>query len=330
MPIPSSGEWKQALAQAIGSTPVLSLPDGFLVQFMTEVLEACDTLKDDFEEMGKRARATVCLFAAAARWLSKAGSKYKTGPNTGEVRMGRTEPLGPLITHLRDDARKVICEGLDIEDSSNMSDKQILKALAEVFGKDNTLLESDQAHNNQLKPLIYLEDDQSRFNYKIRFRGGIAYRMATLLANEQNDWTAYDTEKSGEAESEQRPTQVHYAMDYRGRLYSGFVKNDATFYHSSLVGGERVLSAGTLAMKDGRLTYIDIESGHYKPKPHHLAMALQHLRLHGVDLSGVEVRGYGGSKQPAFDFLAEHVGIAVKNNNNNNNDDSSSSSSKAK
>lgn len=72
------------------------------------------------------------------------------------------------------------------------------------------------------------------------------------------------------------------------------------FHHSSLVAGEDVLFAGTVAFLDGRIRLLTDSSGHYKPEPWRTPALLRELRDRGVDLSKLRVEGraakvYGGS-----------------------------------
>jgi hypothetical protein len=60
----------------------------------------------------------------------------------------------------------------------------------------------------------------------------------------------------------------------------------ALWHHSSFVGGEPVICAGDLDVRDGRILAISSWSGHYKPLPGHLAAAIAELRDRGADLAG--------------------------------------------
>lgn len=59
--------------------------------------------------------------------------------------------------------------------------------------------------------------------------------------------------------------------------------------HSSLVSGQDVLCAGTIAIKEGTLKMISNNSGHYKPTRRQLHEAVKVLEAEGVDLSQATV-----------------------------------------
>lgn len=81
-----------------------------------------------------------------------------------------------------------------------------------------------------------------------------------------------------------------YAIDEYGNLFAQEVPNvNEAFNHSSFCRGKQVLCAGIIDIYNGKLVYIDNMSGHYKPRPQHLASALRLLMSSGVDISQVEV-----------------------------------------
>lgn len=65
--------------------------------------------------------------------------------------------------------------------------------------------------------------------------------------------------------------------------------------HSSLVGGDRVASAGELTAKQGELQQISDQSGHYQPDNPMLYQAVQHFSGQGVDMTNVGVKMCGKS-----------------------------------
>jgi hypothetical protein len=60
------------------------------------------------------------------------------------------------------------------------------------------------------------------------------------------------------------------------------------FNHSSYNAGKDVISAGIIKVNQGQLTYLDNNSGHYKPTKQNLINALVILQNQGVDLSRVQ------------------------------------------
>jgi hypothetical protein len=61
------------------------------------------------------------------------------------------------------------------------------------------------------------------------------------------------------------------------------------FYHSSYLAGDKVLCAGTILIRAGRILGIRNNSGHYKPTADHLVNVLEALKMHGVPLDIISV-----------------------------------------
>jgi hypothetical protein len=55
-----------------------------------------------------------------------------------------------------------------------------------------------------------------------------------------------------------------------------------TIHHSTMLSGKEVLHAGHLSVKDGKVTYLDDDSGHYRPDAAHTHEAFQKLVEKGV------------------------------------------------
>lgn len=87
-----------------------------------------------------------------------------------------------------------------------------------------------------------------------------------------------------------------YVIDMYGSFYStDHVKYEQNldlnvrFNHSSFNAGKNVISAGIVQANNGCLTYIDNNSGHYKPTRQDLHGAISLLSNGGVDMGGVRV-----------------------------------------
>lgn len=59
--------------------------------------------------------------------------------------------------------------------------------------------------------------------------------------------------------------------------------------HTSISKGNEIIAAGKIKIINGRLLFIDNDSGHYHPHPRTVAYALFHLKELGVDISLAEV-----------------------------------------
>ena len=238
---------------------------------------------------------TVYLYYATKYWGKKAGTAYKSGPMTGELRFAtNAESVGP-IADLNSLCAKKIRKSFDLQETDNI-DQQ----LVEILGRENPHRESEMKRVD----LVYLKTDLARVRFKARFRGGLVFRSLTLMDDDKPiEYVLYDSEKSGE--SEKKDGLVHYAMDYRGRLYIGFAPGEQKFFHSSLTGGENVISAGTMLVKEGHILVVTNDSGHYTPRDKDLRNLLVQLQLRGVDLGLVQARHYKTGETMAAAALLE-------------------------
>lgn len=65
------------------------------------------------------------------------------------------------------------------------------------------------------------------------------------------------------------------------------------FYHSSYLGGDPVLCAGTILIEQGLIKAVCNDSGHYQPDEANFMSFLQTLMMHGVNVQGIEIYDYG-------------------------------------
>lgn len=63
-----------------------------------------------------------------------------------------------------------------------------------------------------------------------------------------------------------------------------------TFHHSSFRSGGDVMCAGMISAKDGKITHIDNDSGHYQPTSEHLLALVWHLYNKTTFAAGAKVR----------------------------------------
>ncbi|KAK5135092.1 hypothetical protein LTR08_005617 [Meristemomyces frigidus] len=85
-----------------------------------------------------------------------------------------------------------------------------------------------------------------------------------------------------------RPGTWIYVVDTVGRLYVG-IKAGGAFQHASFLSGARILSAGSIRIKDGQLVYLSPLSGHYRPTTKSFRTFVGSLKQQGVDLSSLRV-----------------------------------------
>ena len=76
-----------------------------------------------------------------------------------------------------------------------------------------------------------------------------------------------------------------WVMDPTGRLYVSSTPQPGMFNHSSFLGGGSVICAGEIIIIDGKITFINNRSGHYRPPDEALKNAIEKLRDKGVQLN---------------------------------------------
>lgn len=74
-----------------------------------------------------------------------------------------------------------------------------------------------------------------------------------------------------------------FVMNLKKQLFA--IAGNESIRHSSLSHGKPVLGAGALKIYNGKLTYIDAESGHYQPTPIALVQILKLLEQQGAVLN---------------------------------------------
>lgn len=129
---------------------------------------------------------------------------------------------------------------------------------------------------NEDKDYVVLQNDDQKRTAKLVFRGGIAYRWQELL-NPESSFGVYNS-----------PGEKHFAMDKRGRIYTGNL--GTIFFHSSLLGFGDALSAGMMSVVNGRIASISNDSGHYKPNVEAMVRVLRQLQRYGVNVGGIQVK----------------------------------------
>lgn len=97
-----------------------------------------------------------------------------------------------------------------------------------------------------------------------------------------------------------------YALDSLGRLFvsehiseANAKENQPYFLHSSFFSGMRGRCFGMIKIEQGRITYIDNHSGHYKPQKKHLQDAVSRLLQYFSPDAEVSLKS---SHVDSFDF----------------------------
>lgn len=85
-----------------------------------------------------------------------------------------------------------------------------------------------------------------------------------------------------------KPGTWIYVVDTLSNLYIG-IKTSGAFQHASFLSGARILSAGSIGIDAGQLTYLSPLSGHYRPTTRSFRRFVERLGDQGVDLRQLRV-----------------------------------------
>ena len=110
------------------------------------------------------------------------------------------------------------------------------------------------------------------------------------------DGSLYDT--SGGTTHWSGGGRAIFTMDGSGNLYATLDQRVGHTHHSSLLGGESVVGAGEIEVRDGKLVAMTDQSGHYQPTPQMNDRVLQSLRDQGlVTDPDFKQYGWGGNER---------------------------------
>lgn len=158
-------------------------------------------------------------------------------------------------------------------DPDNMKLKSMdTKYLNEDKGKAEVFYAFQNPRHDEYIPrkTKYLKSEGMRKKFQVHIRDGKLYNAEGKPLNS----------------IEEIPGMFVVAKD--GKIYFHAETDVARFHHSTFMAGEDVLGAGQISVKDGKILYIDNQSGHYKPDLVHSYQGLYHMLKAGADFSKAE------------------------------------------
>lgn len=163
-------------------------------------------------------------------------------------------------------------------------------------------------------PEIATTEDQAEIKHTV---GGINPSQGTdSMVGESTTYpqpsnSGHSTPLSPE-EKKQRKKIWIFVADTSFRIYIG-MKQSGAFQHSSFLHGSRIVAAGQIKLKDGRVERLDPLSGHYRPPVSSFRTFVRSLKAAHVDLSHVSlsrsyavllsVQGYKQTKAQAKELV---------------------------
>ncbi|WP_253300055.1 hypothetical protein [Wolbachia endosymbiont of Chironomus riparius] len=138
----------------------------------------------------------------------------------------------------------------------------------EVGTKDRKISGTDY------KVKYFTQEEQTQHTKEIH--NGKLYRINQEGKREDQE---YDTSN---CTSKGKKGCVAYVVTLGGKLIThehvNFGKSEYLYRHSTLTGGGPVICSGLMKVENGKITYIDNNSGHYKPKSAHIYRAVKILK----------------------------------------------------
>jgi hypothetical protein len=235
--------------------------------------------------------------------------------------------VSPVVRQVHNIAQSKCCRLLGVQDAAQLKaglkDKLLRKLWDENLGE---VPDGDGTRREKDKDVKYCELSKlARKKYQLIFDDGKIYQFRwwgndptceqiveyekyadpgqfeLVLANSYysipKDEVLIQTNIKGQPVSrlddDPRNNPACFVLGFNRKFY--MAQHQATafgrpFFHSSYFKGDPVLYAGTMGIKNGRLSVITDASGHYRPKPKHMLSCLEALLMHGVSLGGVIVR----------------------------------------
>lgn len=195
---------------------------------------------------------------------------------------------------------------------------QVALQIKEIFGRDVTT--AGKNTDREFQPHYFT--DQERALLRVRFKGGLAYHygidaethgsLSLKPLDSAMFYFAIARQNSAGSTSECFPGWAPFVMTQEREFYmSKHWLGDAThenIFHSSYTAGGMLSAAGTLEVKNGVITGIRPDSGHYRPLEHHIVGALLALQMLGVRMETLNVFNF--SQVPlgtAREFVASRL-----------------------
>ncbi|WCR58179.1 hypothetical protein [Wolbachia endosymbiont of Ctenocephalides felis wCfeJ] len=127
----------------------------------------------------------------------------------------------------------------------------------------------------------YLTPEEQVEHTKIAYKGKLYVDlMLEIEGNKLKGFKGKPYDTTGKT-SKGKKDCVAYVVTLDGKLIThqhiNVNKSEWAYRHSTLAGGKPVLCSGLMKVKDGKITYIDNNSGHYKPTSANLYNAVKKL-----------------------------------------------------
>ncbi|MDT8914673.1 RHS repeat-associated core domain-containing protein [Amycolatopsis sp. PS_44_ISF1] len=158
--------------------------------------------------------------------------------------------------------------------------------------RDNYEHETDPAREPFPGQSVKRLNDQQREEHRVYLDSSGKMRNA-------KDGTLFDTSNATDIHHESGDGRAIFTMDRHGNIYASNYQGAGDFHHSTLANGQPVSAAGELTVKNGTVTHVNNNSGHYQPQLDQSQNIYDEFKSHGIDppnfgFGGHQLNGPGG------------------------------------
>jgi len=297
--IPNFGAWKSD--SKVKDIRVRRKHDPILLR-IDNIIRAIETSTDNGEALYLRFE----LFFSTNFWLKSIKQQH----TMEKMQPGREPAVRALFQ----------CNAKALAASFDCGVQALPNVLEQHFGR--TL--SQHGRTMDIDSYHYFKQQAEREKFKLFYKGGVVYQLPWRDIQQGKDIKLVKPVRAESAVIRMhtkpglrdvlKEDWAFFVMSIGRELYMtphhGVIKNGTSAgvvpkFHSSIMSGMPVSCAGSICIKNGIVTGIRNDSGHYQPTNFHLLNVLQHLSMMGVSLQKVTVYDYAGAARAQGDeFLA--------------------------
>ena len=161
--------------------------------------------------------------------------------------------------------------------------------------KYKTILLKSKYRGEQSKGVLYLDNTQ-RKKYQVQVSQGLITHLDGTPVNADvilPNRTLKLPNPTASIKDRKRLGWGIFVLDQFGQLYFSHRSERGVFHHSSFLAGGAVACAGEMIVENGRVRYVNNQSGHYQPPPAALEQLLDYFTQGGMQTDQIEVARFG-------------------------------------
>ena len=269
--IPLLNQWKKD-----SSTRMSRRKNDNVLLRIDSLLKAVETCPNQ----GAREVLRGDLYFALDFWLKN--------KNTSNKDRGREPAVYALFTYIANS----LSRSLNV--SINVLPRELEMLYGRTMGNRGTMLDRDEGHAKYLSRAEVLQ-------YAISWANGKAYQFPHWQPNaSKSKRVIANTAHLSNPGVNIQPGYSGFAMSMSQTIYvakhhmQGSAHSGNFHYHSSYLGGESVLCAGTIKIEQGVVKAIRTNSGHYQPLDEHMLNVVKLLQTVGAPIQNIDIESHNG------------------------------------